>query len=67
MKSLFFLNFESKDHINKRNMAPAFRNNSEEMVIVTAPNCDKEDYHPVSASNTENAMVKEMAGDVMYS
>ena len=67
MKSLFFLNFESKDHINKGNMAPAFRNNSEEMVIVTGPNCDKEDCHPVSASNTENAMVEEMAGDVMYS
>ncbi len=67
VKSLFFQNFESKDHINKGNMTPAFRNKSEEMVIVTVPNCDKEDGHPESASNTENGMVEEIAGEVMYS
>ncbi len=69
MKSLFFQNFKilKKDHINKRIVASAFGNNSDEMVIVTAPNCDEEVCHPVSASDTENGMVEAMAGDVLYS
>ena len=53
--------------MNKRIMASAFGNNSDEMAIVTEPNCDEEVRHPVSASDTENGMVEAMAGDVLYS
>ena len=54
-------------NINKRIVASAFGNNSDEMAIVTEPNCDEEVRHPVSASDTENGMVEAMAGDVLYS
>jgi len=48
-------------------VASAFGNNSDEMAIVTEPNCDEEVRHPVSASDTENGMIEAMAGDVLYS